>query len=769
MGSFVPPLDVLGAIEAQCSRERIFSGLSVARILGDHFPDHLVIQVDKPTFDLPSFTGPGRAQLTLDEHTGHVTSVRYTRETPNVKNTGPLKANTLFAKYNYTWDGTDFVLFVLSPDVFGRRTEYHFLLTPHGTDIMEDGLHPKARELLLAAGEYARKNKNKALVFKDAYRSFRDEVDDEAWKPIRSSNLDDIILDADTKKKLTGEVKSFFTSRDQFDKFNLTWKREILFHGPSGTGKTIITKAMMAMLAEEEHPVLSMYVNFAEDAVIPSYNIQDMFSHARQIAPCLLVIENIDSFMTEHHRGAFLNELDSDDNDGILVIGSTQNLETLDPAIRARPGRFNLKYEFKLPDHNERLAFAKQWKSKLDESHLVELPEEACEYVANLTDGFSFTYLRDLFSSLLFYSQDAPTESEAKDSEEKDTSSSSPRQQAFAQVTTPPSLRDNHVAKFLRQQAGLLLKDMETEPDACPGCTRRAANAMKIASVVAPAVDAVGTDACPGCTRKIIGATTTALSNTATTTDGNGTDACPGCTRKAAKAAEIASNAVTTTDTAGTDACPGCTRKLKSATTAASPETATATDADGTDACPGCTRKAEETAIETAPNALIAAATDGTDACPGCTRKKEIAAATAVFRYCYTSSDTATTTDDDGTDACPGCTKKAENATSTDVATATDTDGTNACPGCTRKAESATETATSDIATATDTDGTDACPGCTRTKSLDATETEPSDAATDSDASTEACPGCTRKMTSNAVETSAEPSDVSTEACPGCT
>jgi transitional endoplasmic reticulum ATPase len=60
-----------------------------------------------------------------------------------------------------------------------------------------------------------------------------------------------------------------------------------------------------------------------------------------------LIFEDPDSLITEETRSYFLNEIDGlESNDGILMIGSTNHLSKLDPALSKRPSRFDRKYHF---------------------------------------------------------------------------------------------------------------------------------------------------------------------------------------------------------------------------------------------------------------------------------------------------------------------------------------------------------------------------------------------------------------------------------------
>lgn len=68
------------------------------------------------------------------------------------------------------------------------------------------------------------------------------------------------------------------------------------------------------------------------------------FAKARAEAPCVLILEDLDSLINDNNRSFFLNQLDGlENNDGLLVIGTTNHFERLDPAITKRPSRFDRK------------------------------------------------------------------------------------------------------------------------------------------------------------------------------------------------------------------------------------------------------------------------------------------------------------------------------------------------------------------------------------------------------------------------------------------
>lgn len=185
----------------------------------------------------------------------------------------------------------------------------------------------------------------------------------------------------------------------------------------------------MHALSRLPSPIPTLYVRSLSSFRGPEYSISSIFHKARQVAPCYLVFEDLDSIVTDHVRSYFLNEVDGlKGNDGILMIGSTNHLERLDPGISKRPSRFDRKYLFPDPDGAQRVEYCRFWRKKLDGSEDVEFPEVLDKPIARITEGFSFAYMQEAFvASLLAIAgedgeeqeeqEEAPAEEEQDDPE----------------------------------------------------------------------------------------------------------------------------------------------------------------------------------------------------------------------------------------------------------------------------------------------------------------------------------------------------------------
>ena len=98
------------------------------------------------------------------------------------------------------------------------------------------------------------------------------------------------------------EVQGFFNSRTTYREYSAPWKRGIIFHGPPGNGKTMTIKALANSLDQCEDTVATLIVKSFETCQGPQEGIHAIFGHARAIAPCLLVFEDLDSLLVDNVR-----------------------------------------------------------------------------------------------------------------------------------------------------------------------------------------------------------------------------------------------------------------------------------------------------------------------------------------------------------------------------------------------------------------------------------------------------------------------------------
>jgi transitional endoplasmic reticulum ATPase len=84
-----------------------------------------------------------------------------------------------------------------------------------------------------------------------------------------------------------------------------------------------------------------------------------------------------------------------DNNDGILLIATTNHLDRLDNSVANRPSRFDRKYLFDDPDEEERMLYCKYWQKKLENNKKVSFPDTLVHEVAKKSGGLSFAYIKE--------------------------------------------------------------------------------------------------------------------------------------------------------------------------------------------------------------------------------------------------------------------------------------------------------------------------------------------------------------------------------------
>ncbi|MBV9706454.1 MAG: ATP-binding protein [Chloroflexi bacterium] len=220
------------------------------------------------------------------------------------------------------------------------------------------------------------------------------QKDAHLFQDIKNPTFDNLILRGSLKQEIRDDLAQFFGARALYEEHDIPWKRGILFVGPAGNGKTHTIKAL---LNSQKHPCL--YVkSFRAPHGADEVNIRQVFERARRTVPCILVLEDLDSLVTPQNRSFFLNELDGfAANIGIVTLATTNHPERLDPAILDRPSRFDHKYPFDLPELAERKAYITLWNGSL--KPMLRLSEEEVDKISEVTEGFSFAYLKELFLS----------------------------------------------------------------------------------------------------------------------------------------------------------------------------------------------------------------------------------------------------------------------------------------------------------------------------------------------------------------------------------
>ena len=185
-----------------------------------------------------------------------------------------------------------------------------------------------------------------------------------------------------------------------YDKLGHKMPRGILLHGPSGTGKTLLAKAVATeseanFVSVRGPELLSKWVGESERG------IREIFRRARQASPCVIFFDEIDSIapirgaggetaVTERVVSQLLTELDGMENmHGVVVLAATNRPDMIDPAL-LRPGRFDKIIQIPLPDKESRKMILKINAEKIPIVNDPNSPQRVdIDKIAELTDGLS--------------------------------------------------------------------------------------------------------------------------------------------------------------------------------------------------------------------------------------------------------------------------------------------------------------------------------------------------------------------------------------------
>ena len=193
------------------------------------------------------------------------------------------------------------------------------------------------------------------------------------------------------------EIVDFLKKPDKYKSIGAKIPKGALLVGPPGTGKTLLAKAVAG---EANVPFLSISgSDFVEMFVgVGASRVRDLFEQAKQKAPCILFIDEIDAigrargknagFSGNDERENTLNQLLTEmdgfqTNTGVIVLAATNRVDILDKALM-RAGRFDRQIEVGLPDVKER--------EEIFDVHLRPLkldPELDRTFLAKQTPGFS--------------------------------------------------------------------------------------------------------------------------------------------------------------------------------------------------------------------------------------------------------------------------------------------------------------------------------------------------------------------------------------------
>ncbi len=168
----------------------------------------------------------------------------------------------------------------------------------------------------------------------------------------------------------------------------------VLFTGPSGTGKTLVARALagetgMTLLVVDPPTLLSKWVGESEKG------LREVFKRAKQVSPCIILIDEVEAIapartaedtgrISQRIVSQIFRELDDLQSSlGILVIATTNRLDLMEPAL-LRAGRFDYVIEFPLPSREDRIEILNTFMGTLPLDSQVDV-----EVIADMSEGWT--------------------------------------------------------------------------------------------------------------------------------------------------------------------------------------------------------------------------------------------------------------------------------------------------------------------------------------------------------------------------------------------
>ena len=209
----------------------------------------------------------------------------------------------------------------------------------------------------------------------------------------------------DEAKENLAEIVDYLHDPGKYKHIGAHMPKGVLLVGPPGTGKTMLAKAVAG---ESNVPFFSMSGSeFVEMFVgMGASKVRDLFSQAKEKAPCIVFIDEIDAIGQKRSGGQYggndereqtlnqlLTEMDGfEGNNGVIILAATNRPESLDPAL-TRPGRFDRRVPVELPDLKGRESILRLHAKKVKIGPDCDFP-----VVARMTPGASGAELANIIN-----------------------------------------------------------------------------------------------------------------------------------------------------------------------------------------------------------------------------------------------------------------------------------------------------------------------------------------------------------------------------------
>ena len=214
---------VYGAFYYNSTAKTINTDAVVVEALRNQYPDLYLLETTQYSCNVLGYAASGHARaVPTDADDSLSATLKWKVYLPPARRTdksdGVLAESVVFGKYFYTWNGQEYIVYVVDAAIGNYNISMVYIL----------GSSKESTEsLMLAASKWMVELHDEVLVFDGGYWSKNRGL----WENVQQSSWDDIIMNDTMKKALIEVVDQFFDSKDRYQKLKVPWKRGVIYHG----------------------------------------------------------------------------------------------------------------------------------------------------------------------------------------------------------------------------------------------------------------------------------------------------------------------------------------------------------------------------------------------------------------------------------------------------------------------------------------------------------------------------------------------------------